>query len=88
MMLDIFLPMNVNFIDHILPSEHNVKHFFANWELCNLTSIMAISVLTDNKTIRNFAVDYFKNGDGNSAIDNAVSNIIEEPDTAKPLGQG
>ncbi|VUC29504.1 unnamed protein product [Clonostachys rosea] len=88
MMVNIFLPMNIDFINHVLPSEHNVKHFFANWELCNLASIMAIGVLTDNQTAWNFAVDYFKNGDGNGAINNAVSNIVEEPDTGKSLGQG
>ncbi|KAH6886994.1 chondroitin AC/alginate lyase [Thelonectria olida] len=88
MMEDIFLPMNVDFIKHALPSEHNVKHFFANWELCNLASIMAIGVLADNKTTWNFAVDYFKNGDGNGAINNAVTNIVEEPDTGTLLGQG
>ncbi|KAH7008914.1 hypothetical protein EDB80DRAFT_872703 [Ilyonectria destructans] len=39
---------------------------------------MAIGVLTEKKTKWNFAVDYFKNGDSNGAINYAVSNIVEE----------
>lgn len=88
MMVDVFLPMNTDFINHALPSEHNVKHFFANWELCNLASIMAIGVLADNQTAWDVAIDYLKNGDGNGAINNAVTNIVDEPGTGNPLGQG
>ncbi|KAH8661729.1 chondroitin AC/alginate lyase [Ilyonectria robusta] len=88
MMTTIFLPMSVDFLNHILGSEHNVKHFFANWELCNVASAMAIGVLADNQTAWDFAVDYFKNGVGNGAIGNTITNIVEEPGTGKPLGQG
>ncbi|KPM40403.1 hypothetical protein AK830_g6148 [Neonectria ditissima] len=88
MMTSVFLPMNVDFLNQALPSQHNVLHFFANWELCNIASAMAIGVLADNATVWDFAVDYFKNGVGNGAIGHAVSNIVEEPDTGNPLGQG
>lgn len=49
---------------------------------------MAIGVLTDNTTTWDFAVDYFKNGTGNGAINNAVTNIVAEPGTIIPIGQG
>lgn len=88
MLTDVFLPLNVLFLKHGAPSEHNVKHFFANWELCNVASAMAIGVLSDNQTIFDFAVHYFKNGTGNGAIMNAITNIVPEPQTGKPLGQG
>jgi hypothetical protein len=84
----IFLPMNLDFLNHVLGSEHNVKHFFANWEQCNIASAMAIAVLTDNQTTWDFAVDYFKHGEGNGAINNGISNIVKEPGTGKALGQG
>ncbi|KAF5670131.1 GPI anchored [Fusarium circinatum] len=84
----IFLPMNLDFLNHVLGSEHNVKHFFANWEQCNIASAMAIAVLTDNQTTWDFAVDYFKHGEGNGAINNGISNIVEEPGTGKAIGQG
>ncbi|KAJ3548067.1 hypothetical protein NM208_g1192 [Fusarium decemcellulare] len=67
---------------------HNVKHFFANWELCNIASALAVAVLTDNQTVWDFAVDYFKHGEGNGGINNAITNIVDEPGTGKPLGQG
>lgn len=88
MMTSIFLPMNLDFLNQRLGSQHNVKHFFANWELGNIASAMAIAVLTDNSTVWDFAVDYFKTGVGNGAVNNAISNIVEEPGTGRPLGQG
>jgi hypothetical protein len=33
-----------------------------------------------------FAVNYFKTGDGTGAINNAITNIIEEPGTGAFLG--
>lgn len=82
------LPMNMDFLQHTLPSEHNVKHFFANWEQCNIAAAMAIGVLSDNRTAWDFAIDAFKNGEGNGNINNGISNIVEEPGTGAPLGQG
>jgi len=81
------MPMHIEWLRHERPSEHNVLHFFANWELCNVASLMAIGVLTDNQTAWDFAVNYFKNGTGNGAIYNAITDIVEEPGTGKPLGQ-
>ncbi|KAF7588049.1 hypothetical protein BBP40_006218 [Aspergillus hancockii] len=88
MMTDVFLAKNTYFLEHRAGSEHNVKHFFANWELANVASAMAIGVLTNNQTVYDFAVDYFKNGEGNGAINNAVTNIVSEPGTGNLLGQG
>ncbi|GIK01772.1 hypothetical protein Aspvir_005813 [Aspergillus viridinutans] len=85
---NIFIPMHYKWLRHEEPSEHNILHFFANWELCNIASAMAFGVLTDNQTVWDFAVDYFKHGDGNGAINKAISNIVKEPETGKPLGQG
>ncbi|KAF4963194.1 hypothetical protein FSARC_8772 [Fusarium sarcochroum] len=84
----VFLPMNLDFLNHVLGSQHNVKHFFANWEQSSIASALAIAVLTDNHTTWDFTIDYFKNGEGNGAINNAITNIIEEPGTGTPLGQG
>lgn len=88
MMTSLFLEKNLFFLNHRAGSEHIVKHFFANWELANLASAMAISVLTDNQTAWEYSIDYFKNGAGNGAINNAVTNIVLEPETGNPLGQG
>jgi hypothetical protein len=88
MMEDVFLSMNFEFLNHLVWSETNVKHYFANWELSNMNSAMAIGVLTDNQTTYDYVVQYFKNGTGNGCIGNAVSNLVEEPITGNLLGQG
>ncbi|KAJ4323288.1 hypothetical protein N0V84_004418 [Fusarium piperis] len=88
MMNDIFLRMNIDFLNHVLGSQHNVKHFFANWELCNIASTLAIAVLTDNQTAWDFGVNYFKHGEGNGGINNAITNLVREPGTGTLLGQG
>jgi hypothetical protein len=80
--------MHYKWLNHEEQSEHNILHFFANWELCNIASAMALGVLTDNQTVWDFAVNYFKTGEGNGAINNAVSNMVEEPGSGVLLGQG
>ncbi|KAF7889697.1 uncharacterized protein EAF02_002112 [Botrytis sinoallii] len=82
-----FLAKNLYFLNHSAGSEHNVKHFFANWELCNMASVMAFGVLTDNSTLFDYAVDYFKTGSGNGGINNCISNLVTEPETGKIMGQ-
>lgn len=88
MMTTVFLPMNLAFLNHELPAEHKWTHYFANWELGNMASAMAIAVLSENTTTWDFVVDYFKNGGGNGNINLAVSNLVEDPDTGATLGQG
>ena len=88
MLTTLILPANIKFLNHGEPSEHNHRHFFANWELGNVASAMAISVLADDKTSWDFAINYFKNGTGNGAIGNAITNIVKEPGTGNLLGQG
>lgn len=88
MMNSVFLPMNLAFLNHELPAEHVYTHYFANWELSNMASAMAIAVLTENTTTWDFVIDYFKSGTGNGCINLAVSNLVEEPGTGTMMGQG
>lgn len=83
----LFLAKNLFFLNHEDGSEHNVKHFFANWELCNMASVMAFGILTDNSTLFDFAVEYFKTGSGNGGINNCISNLVAEPGTGNTIGQ-
>lgn len=83
----VFLSKNIFFLNHQAPSEHNHEHFFANWELGNMASAMAFGVLTDNQTLFDYVIDYFKNGTGNGAINLGVSNLVEEPGTGVMMGQ-
>jgi hypothetical protein len=70
MMLNVFYPMNHDFLEN-----HNgtaIDHYWANWDACNMDSMIAIGVLCDRRDIYNEAVNYFKKGGGNGAIEHAV----------------
>lgn len=70
MMLNVFYPMNHDFL-----TRHNgakIDHYWANWDLANMSAMLAIGVLTDRRDIYAEAVDYFKHGQGNGAIDHVV----------------
>ena len=70
MMLTVFYPMNHDFL-----TRHNgakIDHYWANWDLANMASMMAVGVLTDRRDIYNEAVTYFKHGQGNGSIEHVV----------------
>jgi hypothetical protein len=70
MMLNVFYPINHDFL-----MRHNggaIDHYWANWDAGNMASMIAIGVLCDRRDIYNEAVDYFKHGGGNGAIEHAV----------------
>jgi hypothetical protein len=70
MMLNVFYPLNDRFL-----REHNdacITNYWANWDLCNMASIMAIGILCDDGAKYDQAVNYFKNGGGNGQIQRAV----------------
>ncbi|MGF6854041.1 LamG-like jellyroll fold domain-containing protein [Paraburkholderia sp. CI3] len=70
MMRNVFYPINYAFLNG-----HNgtdITHYWANWDLCNIASIMAIGVLCDDQTLFDEAVNYFLFGTGNGAIRQAV----------------
>ncbi|POS78307.1 hypothetical protein DHEL01_v203294 [Diaporthe helianthi] len=56
---NIFAVYNRDFLEH-----HNNKQdfYYANWDLCNIASLMAIGIFNENRTMYDYAVDYFKNG--------------------------
>ncbi|NUP23497.1 MAG: cell wall anchor protein [Streptomyces sp.] len=70
MMVRVFYPLNNQFL-----TGHNdacITNYWANWDLCNMASIMAIGILTDNAAKYDQALNYFKNGAGNGSIQHAV----------------
>lgn len=70
MMMTVFYPMN-----HAFLTAHNgacISHYWANWDLCNMASMISIGVLCDNRSVYAEAVAYFKGGSGNGAIKNCV----------------
>jgi hypothetical protein len=69
-MMTVFYPMNHSFL-----KEHNgacIDHYWANWDLGNIASVMAIGILTDNRTLYNEAVNYLQRGGGNGNLRKAI----------------
>jgi hypothetical protein len=70
MMRNVFYPLNDSFL-----RDHNgaaITNYWANWDLCNVASVLAIGVLCDDAGLYDQAVTYFRNGAGNGSIGNAV----------------
>ncbi|HDR9507442.1 hypothetical protein C5615_13325 [Burkholderia cepacia] len=70
MMADKFYPINADFLNR--HNNTDITHYWANWDLCNLASVMAIGVLCDDHAKFDEAVNYFIDGPGNGAIAQAV----------------
>ncbi|HTJ72348.1 MAG TPA: alginate lyase family protein [Actinospica sp.] len=70
MMLDVFYPMNNDFLLH-----HNgayITNYWPSWDQLTYASVFAIGVLCDRADLVNQAVTYFKSGAGNGSIDHAI----------------
>ncbi len=76
MMLDVFYSMNHDFL--VRHNGAKIDHYWANWDLANMDSMIAIGILTDRRDIYSEALNYFKHGDGNGAIEHAVWKIYPE----------
>jgi hypothetical protein len=73
MMRNVFYPMNHEFL--VQHNNADITHYWANWDLCNMASILAIGVLCDDRTLFDEAIAYFKSGAGNGAIAQAVYHV-------------
>ena len=62
-------------MNHDFLVRHNgaaTDHYWANWDLCNMASMLAIGIFNDNVTMYNEAITYFKPGVGNGNINSAI----------------
>ncbi len=76
MMLSVFYPMNHDFL--VRHNDAKIDHYWANWDLANMDSMIAIGILADRRDIYNEAIDYFKHGKGNGSIDHVIWKIYPE----------
>jgi len=70
MLLTVFHPMNEQFL-----TDHNgavITNYWANWDLCNMASVLAIGIFADRDDLVDRAVDYFHDGAGNGSLPHAV----------------
>lgn len=76
LLLNVFYPMN-----HAFLTQHNgarIDHYWANWDLVNIASLLAIGVFADRHDIYDEALDYFKHGAGNGSIEHAIWKIYPD----------
>ncbi|MEV7884695.1 alginate lyase family protein [Streptomyces sp. NPDC002817] len=84
MMARVFYPMNNSFL-----TNHNdacITNYWANWDLCNMASILAIGILNEDGAKYDQAVTYFKSGAGNGSLAHAVPYLYTDSD-GYALGQ-
>jgi hypothetical protein len=70
MLLNVFYPLNNSFL-----TNHNdacITNYWANWDLCNMASVLAIGIFCDDQAKIDQAINYFKTGAGNGSILHAV----------------
>ena len=86
MLTEVFAAMNSRFLeDH---NDTDNYHYWANWDQCNLASLIAIGIFTDNKTMYDAAVQYVRAGPSNGALPVfGVANYTEDG-SGKVLTQG
>jgi hypothetical protein len=80
-MLTVFYPKNHSFL-----TTHNnacIDHYWANWDLGNIASVMAIGILTDNRTLYNEAVNYLQRGAGNGNLRKAIYYVHKDQGLAQ-----
>jgi hypothetical protein len=73
MLLTVFLPLNRDFL-----ARHNdacISHYWANWDLANMATVLAVGVLADDRAKLDEAVSYFKNGVGTGQIDRQAKRL-------------
>ncbi|MFC8361901.1 alginate lyase family protein [Streptomyces griseorubiginosus] len=72
MLVNHFYPMNHDFLNR---KTNCIGHYWANWDLCSMASVMAIGILCDDRAKFDETVDYFYNGEGNGALDKAIPHV-------------
>jgi hypothetical protein len=81
MMRNVFYPMNNEFLVN-----HNgayITNYWANWDLCNMASVLAIGILCDDQAKVDQAVNYFKTGAGMGSIFNVVPYVYADQGLAQ-----
>ncbi|WP_329268797.1 alginate lyase family protein [Streptomyces pseudovenezuelae] len=84
MLAKVFYPLNNSFL-----TNHNdacITNYWANWDLCNTASILAIGILNEDSAKYDQAVTYFKSGAGNGSLAHAVPYLYTDSD-GYALGQ-
>ncbi len=86
MLTSIFYPVSSDFL--IRHNNTCFDHYWANWDLANMNTILATGIFADDSSMYLEAVNYFKNGSGTGQIDRLVNHIYPGDKPGHFLGQG
>lgn len=74
-MVSVFYEANHGYLEGHMGSEP--LHFWANWDLCNLASAMAVGILADRRDIYNEVVEYLQTGIGNGCLQRTIVHVFD-----------
>ncbi len=74
--------------DFLKHHNNTTDHYWLNWDLAAMTSVLSVGIVCDDETMQAEAIEYFKHGDGVGCITNAVPYLHDDPSgTGETLGQ-
>lgn len=76
LLLNVFYPMNDAFLKN--HNDAHIGNYWANWDLCNIASMMSIGIFCDRENIYNQALTYYKTGLGNGSLYNTMPYVYED----------
>lgn len=86
MLNNVFAGWNADFIN--TNASNPDTHFFANWDICNMASLLAIGIFNDNQTAWDYVMNYFYEGGGYGDIFRFTIANFTESGGDKRLVQG
>lgn len=80
-MLNVFYPGAIAFLQS--HDGCHPKFIWGNWDLCSMACVMGIGILTDNRSMYNYVINYFQHGDGNGNIQTLIPVIYNDQGLAQ-----
>lgn len=74
-LIDAFYGGNKDFL--IRRNGTNADHYWANWPLCNIASMLAIGITSDRRDIYNEALTHLQIGEMNGRITHAINHVFD-----------
>lgn len=80
-MLAVFYPGALSFLKN--HDGCNNKFIWANWDLCSMACVMGVGILTDNRSMYNYVINYIQRGLGNGNIFNLINVVYSSQGLAQ-----